>query len=403
VAPDVRRIIAAQGLRAFVYGFGSVLLGVSLKESGWSTARVGILLAAIVAGTALMSVVVGTFGDRIGRRRLYTILYAGLAATGVAFGFSTSLWLLALVALCGTLSTEVNDSGPFTSLEQAMLPSGLAARERVRTFGVYNIVAVTVGSVGALAAGGPTLIRHVWHGAPPDHRFFLVFVPVGVVGAFLASSLTARVEIERSAGRHVPLERSRPVVLRLAGLFALDAFGGGFVIQSFIAYWFALKFGVRLDVLGLIFFVVGLLQAASFWVATRLVYRVGLLNVMIFSHVPSNLFLAAIPLAPTLPVAVALLFARFSLSQMDVPTRQAYVISLVDDRERTAASAYTNTARYVVRPLGPVLAGLAQRLAFGAPFFIAGGVKLVYDLGLWSWFRRVPLAEDADPSSRPPR
>jgi predicted MFS family arabinose efflux permease len=160
------------------------------------------------------------------------------------------------------------------------------------------------------------------------------------------------------------------------------------------------KFGVSLDVLGLIFFVVGLLQAASFWVATRLVYRVGLLNVMIFSHLPSNLFLAAIPLAPTLPVAVALLFGRFSLSQMDVPTRQAYVISLVDDHERTAASAYTNTARYVVRPLGPVLAGVAQQVAFGAPFFIAGGIKVIYDLGLWSWFRRIPLAEGADPAQR---
>jgi len=400
VNSDVRRIVLSQGLRAFVYGFGSVLLGASLKESGWSTARVGVLLAAIVAGTALMSIVVGTYGDRIGRRRLYTLLYLGLAATGVIFGLSTTLWVLALVALFGTLSTEVNDSGPFTSLEQAMLPSGLATRERVRVFGIYNIVAVTVGSIGALAAGGPTLLRRVWHGAPPDHRFFLLFIPVGIAGALVAASLSRRVESEHRVGTRVPLQRSRPVVLRLAGLFALDAFGGGFVIQSFIAYWFAVKFGVSLDVLGLIFFAVGLLQAASFWVATRLVYRVGLLNVMIFSHLPSNLFLAAIPLAPSLPVAVALLFARFSLSQMDVPTRQTYVVSLVDDNERTAASAYTNTARYVVRPLGPVLAGVAQQAAFGAPFFIAGGVKLIYDIGLWSWFRRVPLPEGADPATR---
>lgn len=391
---DVRRIIAAQALRAFVYGFGSVLLGASLKESGWSTARVGLLLAAIVAGTALMSIVVGTFGDRIGRRRLYATLYVGLAATGVVFGVSTSIWVLAIVALCGTLSTEVNDSGPFTSLEQAMLPAGLAHRERTRTFGIYNIVAVSAGSVGALAAGGPAILRHVWHGAPPDHRFFLVFVPVGVAGAFVAASLSHRVESGVMLGRRVPLDRSRPVVIRLAGLFAVDAFGGGFVIQSFIAYWFASKFGVSLDTLGVIFFVVGLLQAASFWVATRLAHRFGLLNVMLFSHLPSNVLLAAIPFAPTLPIAVALLFGRFSLSQMDVPTRQAYVISLVDEQERTAAAAYTNTARYVIRPAGPVLAGLAQRLAFGAPFVVAGAVKIAYDMGLWSWFRHVPLPDE---------
>jgi predicted MFS family arabinose efflux permease len=253
-----------------------------------------------------------------------------------------------------------------------------------------------VGSVGALAAGGPALLRRVWPHLPADNRFFLVFVPVGLAGAFVAWSLSDRVEAGTAlAGtRGVPLQRSRPVVVKLASLFALDAFGGGFAIQSFIAYWFGRKFGVPLDVLGLIFFGVGLLQAASFWVATRWANRFGLLNVMIFSHLPSNVLLAAIPFAPTLAPAVALLFARFSLSQMDVPTRQAYVISLVDPSERTAAAAYTNTARYAVRPLGPVLAGLAQRVAFGAPFVIAGAVKIVYDVALWSWFRRVPLADE---------
>ena len=391
--PDVRRLLVSQGLRAFVYGFGSVLLGASLKSRGWSTQQVGILLACIVAGTALMSIVVGRFGDRIGRRRLYGSLYLGLAATGFAFGLSSRLWVLALVALFGTLSTEVNDSGPFTSLEQAMLPSGLDADQRTRVFGRYNIVAVFVGSFGALAAGGPAMIRRAIPHLPVDQRFFLVFVPVGLAGAFIAMKLTSRVEVER-ATQVKTLQRSRPVVVRLASLFAIDAFGGGFVIQSFIVYWFGKRFNLSLDKLGLIFFIVGLLQAASFAVATRLVKRVGLLNVMIFSHLPSNVLLAVLPLAPNLTVALVLLFARFSLSQMDVPTRQAYVISLVDVNERTAASAYTNTARYIVRPLGPVLAGTAQRIAFGAPFVIAGTVKIVYDLALWNWFRRVPLADE---------
>jgi predicted MFS family arabinose efflux permease len=392
---DVRKLLVSQGLRAFVYGFGSILLGASLERRGWSAAKVGGLLAAVVAGTALMSIVVGTFGDRVGRRRFYGLLYLGLAATGVVFGTTASFAALALVALAGTLSTEVNDSGPFTSLEQAMLPSGLDARQRTRVFGVYNIVAVTVGSFGALAAGGPALLRKVWATAPADHRFFLLFVPVGIAGAMIAVRLSDRVESgSKLEGARVPLQRSRKNVTRLAALFATDAFGGGFVVQSFIAYWFSAKFGVRLEVLGLMFFVVGMLQAGSFFVATRLAERIGLLNVMIFTHLPSNVLLASIPLAPTFPAALALLFARYCLSQMDVPTRQAYVVSLVDPEERTAAAAFTNTARYAVRPIGPALAGASQRLTFGAPFFIAGGVKIVYDLALWAWFRRVPLARE---------
>lgn len=398
---DVRRILVTQGLRALAYGFGSVLLGASLTERGWTPARVGLLLAAIVGGSALMSVVVGTFGDRIGRRRLYAGLYLGLAGTGAAFALSSSLALLALVALCGTLSTEVNDSGPFTSLEQAMLPSGLDARARTRVFGVYNAVAVLVGALGALAAGIPALLRRAWPGLPPDQRLFLAFVPVGIAGALVARSLSERVE-PGSAGSRAPLGPSRAVVTRLAGLFALDAFGGGFVVQSFIVYWFGTRFGLSLGRLGLVFFGVGLLQAASFVAAARLAERVGLLNVMIFSHLPSNLLLAAIPLAPNLPLALVLLFTRFSLSQMDVPTRQAYVVGLVGPGERTAAAAYTNSARYVVRPVGPVLAGVAQRVAFGAPFLIAGGVKVVYDLILWSWFRRVPLTSADHPGGVTP-
>ncbi|MDP3768219.1 MAG: MFS transporter, partial [Dehalococcoidia bacterium] len=262
-------------------------------------------------------------------------------------------------------------------------------------FGVYNAVAALVGSAGALAAGGPALLRDLWGGAPVDERFFLVFVPVGMAGAALAWSLSERVEAgRRVAGGRVPLARSRAAVFRLSALFSVDAFGGGFIVQSFIAYWFRVKFDVSLEVLGLIFFGVGLLQAASFLAATRLAQRVGLLNTMVFTHLPSNVLLAFIALAPTLPIAVALLLARQALSQMDVPTRQAYLALLVHPEERTAAAAYTNTARHLARPLGPLLAGAAQQLALGLPFLLGGGVKILYDVALWLQFRRVPLAHD---------
>jgi len=411
VTGDTRRILAAQALRALVYGFGSVLLGVVLAARGWSSARVGVLLAAIVAGTALAQIVVGTLGDRIGRRRAYAALFCCLALAGLAFGLTTRWWLLLSVALTGALSTEVVESGPFTSLEQAMLPQGLPVRARTRVFGIYNTVATLAGSLGALAAAGPALLPpHAGAGVgggvglAAEQRLFLVFVPIGLAGAILAWSLSQQVELQDDqahppASVRVPLGRSRATVLRLSGLFAVDAFGGGFVIQSFIAYWLRVRFGASVELLGVVFFAVGLLQAGSFLAATRLAERIGLLPTMVATHLPSNLLLVAIPLAPNLPLAVGLLFGRFALSQMDVPTRQAYVIALVDPAERTAAVATTNLARYLARPIAPAVAGAAGQLGMGLPFVLAGTIKATYDLALWAWFRRVELpAEPAEPT-----
>jgi MFS family permease len=404
VTPDTRRILVAQGLRAFAYGFGSVLLGVTLDQRGWSSLRVGLLLTAVLGGTVLMTVAVGRFGDRVGRRRAYAALFVGLAGTGVAFGLSEEFWLLAMVALTGTLSTDVVESGPFTSLEQAMLPAGLRSRARTAIFGRYNAVATLAGSLGALAAGGPSLLRQAWSSAPGDRAFFLLFVPVGVAGALIARTLSERVEtppLPPGTPRRVGvLGPSRPAVVRLAALFAVDSFGGGFVVQAFIAYWFSVKFGTSVEVLGMVFFAVGILQSLSFLAATRLASRFGLLNTMVFSHLPSNLFLMAVPLAPTFPLALALLLARFALSQMDVPTRQAYLVALVTPEERTAAVATTNVARYLARPVGPLLAGATQRVALGLPFLIGGGVKVVYDLVLYAWFRRVPLPVETETEER---
>jgi hypothetical protein len=319
-----------------------------------------------------------------------------LAITGAVFAFAGEVWVLIAVALTGALSTEVVESGPFTSLEQAMLASELTGRSRVRGFGVYNAVATAGGALGALAAGLPGLARDLWAGAPSDQRWFLLFVPVALCGAAVAAGLSAGVEPAAptgGAGRS-SLERSRPLVYRLAALFSIDSFGGGFVVQSFIAYWFAVRFGASTATLGAVFAAVGVLQTGSFLIAPRLAERVGLLPTMVFTHLPSNLLLALIPVAPNLGVGVALLLARVALSQMDVPTRQAYVMALVPPEERLAAAGVTNAARYLTRPAGPALAGAIQSVALGAPFVVAGVVKGAYDLILWRWFRSVPVPDE---------
>jgi MFS family permease len=406
ISRDARLVLAAQAVRAFAYGLGAVLLGTTLAERGLSSLAAGVVLAAVVAGTVLTSLAVARWGDRLGRRRFYGALYAALAVVGVVFAYASLLWLLVLVALTGALSTEVVESGPFTSLEQAMLATELTGPSRVRGFGVYNAVATGAGSLGALTAALPGLVRHMWSGAPADERWFWLFAPAAVAGIILARRLSPAIEAaagtarpaDGAAGRPPTgrLGPSRPVVTRLSGLFAIDSFGGGFVVQSFIAFWLTRRFGATTATVGVLFFAFGVFQTASFLAAPRLAERFGLLGTMVFTHLPSNVLLAAVAFAPTLPVAVALLLGRVSLSQMDVPTRQAYVMALVTPEERTAAAAYTNTARYVVRPVGPALAGVAASVTLGAPFLIAGTIKSAYDLVLWSWFRRVPLSEEVE-------
>jgi MFS family permease len=387
-APDVVKVLAAQAVRAFAYGFGAVLLGTSLQDQDLPGWQVGVVLGAVVAGTALMSMIVARYADRVGRRCSYAGLYGLLGVVGVVFATEQPVWLLTVAALTGVLSTEVIESGPFTSLEQPMLASDRSSRAQVHGFGLYNAVAAAAGSLGALAAAIPGLLTRAH-----EMRWFFLFVPIAVIGVLVARSLSDGVESSGPVGDRGRLERSRPVVTRLASLFALDSFGGGLVVSAFVAYWLRVRFDASPGVIGITFFAIGLLQTVSFLIAPRLADRYGLLRTMVFTHLPSNLLLAAVALAPNLGAAIVLLLARTILSQMDVPTRQTYVMVLVDPAERTPAAAYTNTARYVTRPLGPPLAAVAQQVAVGLPFVLAGGIKTIYDVTLWRWFRRVRLPD----------
>ncbi|MEV4113389.1 hypothetical protein [Nonomuraea sp. NPDC049695] len=292
--------------------------------------------------------------------------------------------------MTGALSVEVMESGPFTTLEQVMLAgTGRPLREVVNGFGLYNAVAAVAGTAGALLGA-----------LPPDRRLLGgVLAVVGAAGLTLAFRLPAGVEAPTtSPGVPRPriLARSRGPVARLAALFAVDSLAGGFVVQAYLGYWLSLRYGATTQTIGITFAMLGVLQTASLLAAPVVAARIGLLRTMVFTHIPSNLLLAAVPFAPGLGGAIALLMARACLSQMDVPARQSYVMALVPEQERTAAAAVTNTARYLTRPAGPALAGFLLPFGLALPFVIAGAAKTAYDLTLWRIFRSVRL-----PAERP--
>jgi len=402
---DARLLVAGQGVRAAGYGFTAVLLGALLAARGFTSVQVGVVLTALIGGTALASLAVGRFGDRFGRRRSYVVFFGGIAVAGVVVAAGAPLWVLLVVALTGTLSTDVVDNGPATTLEQAMLATEDAGTAAV--YGRYNAVGAAAGALGSLAVILTGLGPHGASGGV--HAWlFLVLVPVGISGAVLAARLSPAVEaspdkasaLEPVTRARSQLGPSRSVVRRLAGLFAVDAAGGGLVTTGFLSYYFAERYHVSVVALGWLFFAVSVVQAVSVALAPLLARRFGLIATMVGTHLPSNLLLATVAFAPTFGVAALLLLARTTLSQMDVPTRQALVMTVVTPSERTAAAALTNASRYTVRPIGPLIAGLVQQLALGAPLVVAGVVKAGYDLTLWGWARHLGLTSRT--SARPP-
>jgi MFS family permease len=403
LSADARLLIAGQGIRAAGYGFTAVLLGALLAARGFSTGQVAAVLTALIAGTALASIAVGVYADRIGRRRCYGVFFAGIAVAGLVFAAGAPLWVLLVVAITGTLSTDVVDNGPATTLEQAMLAAEDAGTATV--YGRYNMVGSAAGALGALAVTLPGL----GHGRNPAAGgwLFAVLAPVGLAGLVIALRLSPAVEPPpgtAAAGQPAwaRLSRSGPV-RKMSALFAVDAGGSGLVTTGFLSYYFSERYHAPVAALGWLFFAVSVVQAISVAVAPRLARRFGLIATMVGTHLPSNLLLASVAFAPSFPVAAVLLLARTTLSQMDVPTRQALVMTVVAPEERTAAAAVTNAARYTVRPVGPVIAGLVQQVALGAPLLVAGAVKAGYDTALWFWARRLPLrrAQEQAQAGRP--
>jgi MFS family permease len=398
---DGKLLFATRAVRLFAYGLLSVVLALYLAEIGLSEFQIGLLLSLTLAGDVVVSLAVTTIADRAGRRKMLLFGAALMIFAGLVFSLTRNLFLLTLAAVIGTISPSGNEVGPFLAIEQAALSQIVTDRIRTRIFAWYTLAGSLATAIGSLSGGAMAQGIGVALEAPLQgyRAVVLGYALLGIVLAILFSRLSHAAECPGSDP--VPkamfgLRKSKRVVFQLSGLFMLDAFAGGLIVQSLIAYWFHTRFGTPPALLGAIFFGANLFAGFSALLAARLAARIGLVNTMVWTHIPSNLLLILIPWMPNFPLAVLVLLARFSISQMDVPTRQSYTMAVVDPSERAAAAGVTNVARTAASSLAPLVTGQLFGAAFLAlPFLISGGLKILYDLALYGAFRLRKPPEEA--------
>jgi MFS family permease len=401
---DTWLLFASRLIRLFAYGSLSIVLVFYLVAVGLSEPRIGTLFTMTLVGDVAVSLFLTTRADRIGRRRVLICGAALMFAAGAVFASTHAFWLLLLAGTVGVISPSGSEVGPFWPIEQAALSHVISTESRTEVFAWYTLVGAIATALGALAGGFALTALQRASVAPVDgYRFVVIMYALsGVALAAVFSRLSPATEVTTAADRAaaMPLfERlsglgpSRRVVGVLSALFAMDAFGGGFVVQSFAAYWFYLRFGVRPETLGAIFFWANVFAGLSALVASRLASRIGLLRTMVVTHLPSNVLLILVPLMPTLPLAVLVLLVRFSISQMDVPTRQSYLMAVVTPHERSAAAGITGVARTFGAAISPMLVGMmfAHPRWINVPFFAAGTIKIAYDLTLYWRLKSVRL------------
>jgi MFS family permease len=400
---DVFTLFTTRIIRLFCYGFLSVVLALYLIQVGLSEKTVGLLFSLTLAGDAGISLWLTTSADRFGRKRTLIAGALLMIGAGVVFIFTRNPIALAIAAIVGVISPSGNEIGPFLSVEQAALTQLLPGEKRTQTFAWYALVGSLATATGALSGGWLAQgLQQNGFSAFNAYRVVLAGYALGgliLIGLFLSLSKTVEVTSVDKAGQSVflGLHRSKSMVFRLSSLFAMDAFAGALLVQSLLAYWFHVKYGVDTGVLGSIFFGANIMAGLSALFAARIARRFGLINTMVFTHIPSNIFLILVPLMPNLPLAIGMLLARFSISQMDVPTRQSYTMAVVVPDERSAASGVTTIARSVGAALSPSLAGIlmAVPVLFSAPFFLSGSLKIVYDLLLYKSFRGLKPPEES--------
>ena len=393
---DVRRILWVRGMRAFGDGYVSLLLPVYLLSLGFTAFEVGVIATGTLLGSGVLTLTIGLHAYRFRYRALLLAAAALMTVTGFAFATFDAFWPLMIVAVVGTLNPSSGDVSVFLPLEHSMLAKIVDDKRRTSVFARYSLVGALVGAAGALFAGAPELAARdfSWNAQRAYQAMFALYGVLGIACALIYRRLPPAVESDVEAPA-MPLARSKRVVYVLAALFSLDAFGGGFIVQSLLALWLYEKYQLSMAVAGTIFFWTGVFSALSYLVATRIANRIGLVNTMVFTHLPSSVLLILVPFAPTLAWAVALLLVRSALSQMDVPTRSSYVMAVVDPTERAAAASVTSVPRSLASAASPLIAGyLLEASTFGWPLIVAGVIKIVYDLLLLVNFRSVRPPEE---------
>jgi predicted MFS family arabinose efflux permease len=397
---DAAILLETRGVRAFGDGLVSVLLAVYLTAVGLSDVRIGVVITLTLLGSAALTLTVGLRAHAYPRRRLLQLVSLLMIATGLGLAAFTSFWPIALVGLIGTINPSGGDVSVFIPTEQALLPSTAPDEQRTALFARYTLIGTLVAAAGALCAGLPQWIGDgIGVSSTASLRWvFVAYAGLGVIVLTRYRRLSSAVDAVDSAGQpqRKPLGESRRTVYRLAALFSLDSFGGGFVITALLVLWLDGRFGLSVAVTGTVFFWAGVLSALSALVAVRIARRIGLVRTMVFTHLPANVLLILTALMPTAPLAVACLLARAALSQMDVPVRTSYVMAVVTPAERPAAASVTNVPRSLAAALPAVAAGwMLQQTTFGWPLIIGGTIKATYDLLLLHRFRDVRPPEEA--------
>ena len=413
---DGRLLLAAKMVRMFAYGFLSVILAIYLKLIGFDDFLIGLILTTTLLNSVIFTLVASFYVDKIGRRK-FLLLYAALmSVSGFIFTISENYFALIIAAFIGTINITGAESGAFLTIEQAILPQTLKnVRKRNTVFAIYNMAGTLAMAAGVLLSGLPSVLQQqlqyfdiVLKQIGCIKLLFALYSMLGIVLLGIYLLLSQKIEIrdnlEKQKDESTQLTKissltpkSRSIVIRLSGLFAIDSFAGGFMIQSIVSFWFFTRFGADLTTLSYIFSVSGVLTAFSFMAAAKIADRIGLINTMVFTHIPANILIIAVAFAPTLPIAVALYLLRMALSQMDVPTRQYYIVAVVREDERTISAGITNISRNVTQAISPSLIGvLINSLSLAAPFIIGGALKVVYDVALYLNFRNVKPPEEKE-------
>jgi MFS family permease len=392
----VERLLVAKGLRAFGDGFVSLLLPVYLLELGYNALQVGVIATATLLGSGVLALGIGLHAYRFHYRTLLLAAAMLMAATGAGFALVTDFWPLLVIAIVGTLNPSSGDVSVFLPLEHAVLSRVVADEERTATFARYSLVGSLVAAAGSLAAGVPGAAAAEWGFTTRTaiQAMFVLYGAIGLATFFVYRGLPAALSASGPKA-NAPLTRSKARVYALAALFSLDAFGGGFIVQSMIALWLYQRHGVSAAEAGAIFFFASLLSAVSFLIAVRIAERIGLVNTMVFTHIPANLCLVALPFVDSMAAVVPLLLVRSLLSQMDVPTRSSYVMAIVLPEERPAAASITSVPRSLAAAASPFVAGyMLAASSFGWFLVAAGAIKIAYDVMLLAAFRNIRPPEE---------